>query len=230
MTQTLCLIDALGVLFRAFYAIPLMHNAEHTPTNALYGFIRSILKMQDLLQPTHMVAVFDGPNSTHSRTQMYPQYKGTRTTVSDEFYQQINLTIQFCNTYGLSSFSIPNVEADDVIATLAQQYKSQVDTIYIYSDDKDLAQLIEENVFTVSPKKQNQINTASSIQELWGIFPTQVAEFLALVGDPSDNIPGVPSIGKKTAASLLQQFSNIEGLFNNLSTLPPKKTSAFSRA
>lgn len=223
MTCTLCLIDALGVLFRAFHAIPPMHSPDYTPTNALYGFVRSVLKIQDLLNTTHMVVVFDGPNSTYTRSQICPKYKETRTTVPDEFYQQINLAIQFCNIYGLSHLSIPNVEADDVIATLVQKHHTQVSATYIYSDDKDLAQLVKENVFTVTSKKQNQINTLSSIQEQWGVSPTQIAEFLALVGDHADNIAGVPSIGKKTAAALLQEFSTIEGIFNNLSILPPKK-------
>lgn len=217
------IIDAIGFLFRSFFAIRGMKAPDGTPTNALYGFIRSLEKLFHDFQVENCVAVFDGPNNKASRTKIYEQYKGHRSQMPDELAIQLKLAHQFCDLYGIPQLSIPNVEADDVIGTLAMIKKEEGFHVHIVSQDKDLCQLVSKHIDLIQTHKDNLIVDGAKVLELYGVKPEQITDYLAIIGDSSDNIPGIAGIGPKTAVKLLEEFTSLEGLYKNLDQIESDK-------
>lgn len=223
MTPSIYLVDAVGFLFRSYYAITPMTNAEGASTHALYGFIRSIQKLIKDFSPNYLVAVFDGPDNSASRTELYAEYKSHRKEMPSDLGPQIGLAIEFCKLFGISVLQVGGVEADDTIASIAKWIEKKHFKTYICSSDKDLCQLVNEHTFLINTHKDNLLIDKEKVVELFGVAPEQIVDLLALMGDASDNIPGVPGIGPKTAAKLLAEFGTLKNLLSHTSKIDSEK-------
>ncbi len=221
--EKLFIIDASQYLYRAYFAIHQMTNESGQSTNALFGFIRSVLKLIKDFQPTHMIAVFDGPNNSLPRRTIYPAYKAHRSEMPKDLVDQIKLAMQFCDCMGIAHLCVPEVEADDALGSIALWAAQQQALVYMCTCDKDAAQLVSESIFMLNTYKDNQISGIEQIQQQFGVLPHQMIDFLALTGDSSDNVPGVSGFGPKTAASLLQQFGTLEQILGRIEEVPGKK-------
>ena len=221
--KKLVLIDGSGFIFRAFYALPAMSRSDGTPTNAVFGFTRMLIATLDRIQnesggKTAVAVVFDSSRKSF-RTEIYPKYKANRKQPPEELVPQFALIKKLPEAFNLPSLEQQGFEADDIIATLATQAQCEVT---IVSSDKDLMQLVSERVTMRDPMKFKDI-TPQAVEEKFGVAPNKVAELQALAGDASDNIPGVPSIGEKTAALLLNEFGSLEELLKNTQKIPQQK-------
>lgn len=208
----LYLIDAINLLFRAYYAIGPMTNPQGESTHALYGFIRSFFKLMNDLSPNHLVAVFDGPNNKKSRTELYSEYKSNRTGMPEDLSLQLERAHEFCKLAGIPLLEMEGVEADDVIGSIAKWAEKQGITVYICTSDKDLCQLVSDRIFVINLYKDNLLIDKHKVEELYGVKPYQMVDYLAMVGDASDNIPGLEGFGPKTASALLQEFGSLEAI------------------
>lgn len=216
-------IDASGYLYSSYFAIRNMTNGKGESTNALYGFIRSVQKVIKDFQPTHLVAVFDGPKNGKKRLEIYPEYKAHRTATPQDLPYQIAWAHDFCAMMGIPHLSVPEVEADDTIGAVTKWAEQQGAEVYICSTDKDLGQLVNDKVFMLNTRKDNQVNGVQQIEEAYGVRPDQIIDLLSLIGDSSDNVPGVPGIGPKTASSLLKQFGSLDQLLANANKADKKQ-------
>jgi len=204
------IIDAVNYLFRSYYAIKGMTNEQGESTNAVYGFIRSVQKLIKDFSPTHLIAVFDGPDNKKARQAVYAEYKMHRKGAPEDLFVQFDRTYEFCSLAGIPVLCIEGVEADDTIASIAVWAKKKNAAVYLCSSDKDLLQLVDDKTFMIQSHKDNLLIDASKVVELYGIRPDQMLDLLAIMGDASDNIPGLEGFGPKTAASLLQEFGSLD--------------------
>jgi DNA polymerase-1 len=228
MTQTtdsnkLFVIDASNYLYRAYFAIRKMTNPKGASTNALFGFIRSLQKLMKDFQPTHLVCVFDGPNNKKSRTEIFKDYKAHRTAMPEDLVPQINLARQYCEFAGIPLLQIAEVEADDTIGSIAKWGEKQNISTYLCSSDKDLCQLVSDRVFVLNTFKENLIIDRKGVESIYGIRPEQVVDYLAIMGDASDNIPGVAGCGPKTASELLKKFQSLQTILEKPEILESQK-------
>lgn len=217
------LLDAVNLLFRSYYAIGPMTNPQGESTNALYGFIRSVFKIMKDCKPEAIVAVFDGPESTQMRKTLYSEYKIHRKRMPEDLYPQLARAHQFCKLFGIPFLAVPGVEADDVMGTIAKWTSSQKITTYLCSSDKDLSQLVGDHVFLLNVHKEMLKMDREKVKEVYGVYPEQIVDLLALMGDASDNIPGVEGVGPKTAVTLLQEFGTLEQLLAHTHNLSEKR-------
>ncbi|HSW72085.1 MAG TPA: DNA polymerase I [Chlamydiales bacterium] len=222
--EELYLLDAMNYLFRSYYAIGPMTNDKGESTNALYGFIRSILKVIKEFSPTHLACVFDGENNIQARQAIYEEYKSHRKKAPEDLYQQIDKALLFCELYGLPCLNIRGVEADDTIASVTTWAEKLKTKVFICSSDKDLFQLVSDNVFVLNVHKENLLIDAQKVEEIYGVPPRQMLDLLSIMGDTSDNIPGIPGLGPKTAAALLKEFDTLENLLANPDKVSGKKS------
>lgn len=209
----LYLIDGNSYLYRAFYALPPMFNSKGQRTNAVLGFtrmLRSILKNKDL---THLIVVFDWPNASFSRKEKFAEYKIQRQKMPEGLIGQKELLRNILAALQIQVIEMPKVEADDVIGSLSQQFCSQ--GIKILSSDKDMCQLVNHSVLIYDGMKNMIIDREKTLDKM-GVFPEQIIDLLSLMGDSSDNIPGVKGIGPKTAIKLLQEFGDLNWIYDNL--------------
>jgi DNA polymerase-1 len=221
--EKLYILDASGYLYRSYFAIRQMTNAKGESTNALFGFIRSILKLMKDFQITHMVAVFDGPENISSRTNMYVEYKAHRKAMPKDLLYQISWAQQFCQLMGIPELMIPGVEADDTMGSVAQWAAQQGATTHLCTSDKDMCQLVTDHIFILNTFKDNQILGPEEVAQQFGVSPKQMIDFLAITGDASDNIPGLSGFGPKTAADLLKQFGSLDYLLDHPTEVSGKK-------
>lgn len=222
--DSLLLIDASGLLYRSFFALPPLTSPSGEPTGALFGFIRSILKVHQKIAPTLVVAIFDGPENKKSRLAIYPEYKATRKPTPSELIHQIGEAKKFCSLWGIPSLAVPGVEADDTIASVAKwAEKALPGTIYICTADKDLAQLVNGHTKIVNPAKDDKIIDEKGVHEDFGLFPLQLRDYFALIGDATDNVPGIEGVGPKTALELLATWKNLDNLLAHAGEIPGKK-------
>jgi len=213
----LYLIDASSYVYRAFFALPPLTSPNGLPINAAYGFTTMLLKLLRETRPQYIGVVFDAPGPTF-RDDLFANYKANRPAMPDDLGVQFPLVHEVVEAFALRTLSIPGVEADDVIATLAAQMPAQgVDTVII-TGDKDLMQVVREHV-TLWDTMRDRRCDAAAVRERFGVSPDQVVDVLGLMGDASDNIPGVKGIGEKTAVALMQRFGTIEHLLARLDEL-----------
>lgn len=223
MTKKLYLIDASGYIYRSYFAIKQMTNSKGESTNALFGFIRALLKLMKDFEPTHLAAIFDGPNNGHARISIYPEYKAHRSAMPPDLLHQIHWAKEFCNLAGIPELMIPKVEADDTLGSIAVWAAGEDWTTYICTGDKDLSQLVNDKIFILNTFKENLIMDAEEVEKQFGVLPSQIVDFLAITGDASDNIPGISGFGPKTAADLLKQFGSLKSILENPEKIPGKK-------
>lgn len=221
--QHLYVIDAAGYLYSSYFAIRQMTNAKGESTNALFGFIRSLLKLLRDFHPEHVVAVFDGPNNIGPRKSLYADYKAHRAKMPGDLLYQMAWAKQFCDMMGIPHLEIPNVEADDTMGTLAVWGEKERFDVFLCTSDKDLCQFVSEKVRMLNTRKENQLMGPQEVEDAWGVPPHQMRDLLAIVGDSSDNIPGLSGFGPKTAAALLKTFGTLENLLAHPESLPAKK-------
>lgn len=210
----LFIIDASGYIYRSYFAIRQMTNSKGESTNALFGFIRSILKLMKDFQPTHMVAVFDGPHNARKRTEIYADYKAHRQEMPKDLLHQILWAQQFCQLMGIPELMVPEVEADDTIGSVAQ-WAAHHGTAYMCTSDKDMCQLVTDKILILNTFKENLILGPKEVEEQFGVRPDQIIDFLAITGDASDNVPGLSGFGPKSAADLLQKFGTLDQILAN---------------
>jgi len=217
----LFVLDVSGFLFRAYFALPSMTNAKGESTNALYGFIRSVLKLMKEFGPDHLVAVFDGPDNKKQRTEIYAQYKANRVRDNEDLPEQMEKAKTFCSTFGIPHIEAPGVEADDTMGSIARWAADQGSEVFLCTADKDLAQLVDKRIKILNTWKNNLILDTQKVEEVYGVPPNQIIDLLAIMGDSSDNIPGIKGFGPKTAVALLKEFGSLK----NLLAHPEKVTS-----
>jgi len=212
--KTIFLIDGSSYLYRAFHAMPPLTTSGGLPTGAVKGVINMLRNLRNENPNSHYLAIFDakGKNFRHS---IYKDYKANRPPMPPELREQLAPLKAICNAMGMPVVEIPDVEADDVIATLAVMGAKQNIPIVISSLDKDLMQLVEDPLIKMVNTMNNQIYDVAGVKNKFGVLPTQIIDYLALVGDTSDNIPGVPKCGPKTAVKWLSEFKDLAGIVQN---------------
>ncbi len=222
----LLIIDGHAYAYRAFHAIRDLRSPAGQPTNAIYGFLKMLEKMRQAIAPTHLVVVWDGGLSAE-RMAALPEYKAQRPPMPDELRPQFDEISKYLAAAGVAEFCGDGVEADDYIGCLAQRAAALGWNAVIASSDKDFMQLVTARVGLLNPNdKTGTIWGREQVCAKSGVEPEQVADWLALMGDAVDNIPGVPGVGPKTAASLLQEFGSIEKLFARLNEVKSDKLRA----
>ena len=210
------LIDASVYVFRAYYSMPDdMVDDDGNPINALYGFCRFLGDFMEKVEPEYVAVLFDESLKSSFRTEIYPEYKANREPAPPELKRQFGQCRRFTRALGLMECSSPGYEADDLIGTLVSEGREMGRPSTIVSRDKDLAQLVSRDDVFWDFAGRGRINY-DQIPEYFGVWPEQIADFLALAGDSVDNIKGVPGVGKKTATALLQHFGSLEKVYENV--------------
>ncbi|AIM15862.1 DNA polymerase I [Bacillus sp. X1(2014)] len=216
--KKLVLIDGNSIAYRAFFALPLLNNDKGIHTNAVYGFTMMLMKILEDEKPTHMLVAFDAGKTTF-RHKTFEEYKGGRQKTPPELSEQFPFIRELLDAYGISRYELENYEADDIIGTLSLNAEKEGFEVKIISGDKDLTQL-SSNHTTVGITRKGITDieeyTPEHIKEKYGLVPEQIIDMKGLMGDTSDNIPGVPGVGEKTAIKLLKEFSSLEKLFESI--------------
>jgi len=218
---SLYLIDGHNVLYRTFYGLPRLTAPDGTPTNVVLGTSRILLKILREENPYALAAVFDSPGPTQ-RHNLFPEYKANRLKVPEELLAQIPLVKEVIDALGVPRIEVPGAEADDIIGTLSRLAEEKGMDVIIVSSDKDLYQLVSKKVRIRDGLKEKTVGE-EEVRETFGVGPGQVADLLALAGDPSDNVPGVPGIGEKTASGLIREFGTVENLLAHTDRLKGKQ-------
>ncbi|HHU32095.1 MAG TPA: DNA polymerase I [Clostridia bacterium] len=217
------ILDGNSLIHRAFYALPILTNSKGTFTNAAYGFTNMLLKIIKEHAPDHIVVAFDSGKTF--RHEKYEEYKGTRKATPPELKSQFPLVHKILKALNIATIQLEGYEADDLIGTIAKQAEKENYQTFIVTGDRDAFQLVSSAITTVITRKgisQLEIYSPEVIKEKFGIEPAQFQDVKGLMGDVSDNIPGVPGIGEKTALKLIKEYGNIDNLFSNLEDLTPK--------
>ncbi len=215
MTRLL-VVDGHAYAYRAFHAIRDLRSPEGRPTNAIYGFIKMLTRMRGKLNPTHCIVVWDGGLS-EERTKALPGYKAQRPAMPDDLASQLDEIVSYLKAARLASFCEDGVEADDYIAFLARQSVKAGMDVVVASSDKDFMQLVAPGIGLLNPNdKTETIWGDGQVRNKTAVSPNQVVDWLSLMGDSVDNIPGVPGVGPKTAADLLNQFGDVDGIYARL--------------
>ncbi len=213
----LFLIDTSSYLFRAYHALPYLSTSKGMPTNAILGFTNMLLKVVREYSPEYIVAVLDSKEPTF-RERIFAEYKALRPPTPDDLKVQIPHVLELIKALGVKTIEKSGYEADDIIATIVEQKKNAGIKIVIVTGDKDMFQLVSENVFILDTMKEVMV-TPEGVEKKFGVPPSKIPELLALSGDPSDNIPGVRGIGIKTAQKLLNEFGSIENILKNIDSI-----------
>jgi DNA polymerase-1 len=225
MTKKLVLIDGNSIAYRAFFALPLLNNDKGVHTNAIYGFTMILMKILEDEKPSHLLVAFDAGKTTF-RHETYKEYKGGRQKTPPELSEQFPFIRELLDAYSISRYELPNFEADDIIGTLSRQAEKDGFEVKVISGDKDLTQLVSEHITVdITRKGITDVDsyTPEFVQEKYGLVPAQIVDMKGLMGDSSDNIPGVPGVGEKTAIKLLKEYETLERLLESLDQVTGKK-------
>jgi DNA polymerase-1 len=222
------LIDGFNLMYRCFFATPSLTRADGFPTNALHGWVKSLWRLMDQEKPDHTVVFFD-LGGAQDRLALHPEYKAQRKEMPDELARQIPYIKSLTTALGLAAIEQNGVESDDLLASCAVQRATQGDHVLIVSSDKDFAQIVSDRILIVLPPPSAQPKLGwrrldpAGVQEKFGVLPSQIADYLALMGDTSDNIPGLSGVGPKTAAKWLSRHGSLEGLISSAETIEPER-------
>lgn len=216
----LVLVDGSSYLYRAFHAMPRLENKNGEPTGAIYGVINMLRKLLDSYPASHVAVIFDAKGKTF-RDDLYDQYKANRPPMPDELRPQTEPLHGIVRAMGLPCLIIPGVEADDVIGTLARQAEAMNMRTLISTGDKDMAQLVSDHITLINTMNDKVLDEQGVIDK-FGVRPDQIIDYLALMGDSSDNIPGIPSVGPKTAAKWLNLYGSVDGIIQNADQIKGK--------
>ncbi len=226
--KKLVLVDGSSYIYRAFYALPPLTSPKGEPTGATYGFIRMISKLMNELNPDYIAVVFDHPGKTF-RHEEYKEYKATRKETPDELKVQIPRIKQILKLWGIPILEIPGYEADDIIAYLSKKASENDFEVIVVTPDKDMLQLVNDKVKVLNPVN-DVLFDREAVKKKYGVYPEQFVDYLAMIGDPVDNIVGVRGVGPKTAQKLLEEFGSVENIYKNIDKLKDKLKLAFEEA
>ncbi|MDA0998707.1 MAG: DNA polymerase I, partial [Proteobacteria bacterium] len=204
------LIDGSGYIFRAYHALPPMNRPDGTPVNAVYGFTSMVMKLIDESDADYLAVIFDTARKTF-RSEIYADYKANRPPAPDDLIPQFSLIRDVVTAFGVPQAEMEGYEADDLIATYARQAADAGHRVTIVSSDKDLMQLVDDNISMMDPMKGTEISY-EEVEKKFGVRPDKVIDIQSLAGDSTDNVPGVPGIGVKTAALLINEFGDLDTL------------------
>ena len=214
--QPVYLVDASIYIFRAWFSISdEFSNSAGEPTNAVYGFTGFLCSLLEQTDAEHIGIAFDESLSKSYRNEIYPDYKANRDPAPEELKRQFKWARDMAESMGLSCFADQRYEADDLIGTLATHWRERGHPVCIITSDKDLTQLVDKNDSWWDFTRNQKLNRAA-IKEKFGVFPEQIADFLALTGDNVDNIPGVPGVGPKSASALLSHFNDLDAIWERI--------------
>ncbi len=216
----LVLVDGSSYVYRAFHALPPLSNSRGEPTGAVLGVLNMLLKFLKDYRPQHIAVVFDAPGKTF-RDELFTEYKAHRPSMPDDLRAQIDPLLRIIEAQGLPLLRVPAVEADDVIGTLACRAAAAGQQVLISTGDKDMAQLVNGSI-TLINTMNNSVLDRDGVKAKFDVFPEQIIDYLALIGDSSDNIPGIDKVGPKTGAKLLQQYGSLDGIIANVGEVPGK--------
>jgi DNA polymerase-1 len=215
------LLDGSSLIYRAFYAMPRFTSSQGKPTGAVLGFGNMLLRLIEDFNPFSLITTFDHPQKTF-RHQLTEEYKAQRKPMPDELIPQVQLVKDLIDSFSLKWIEVPGFEGDDIIGSLRHQIPEKFTTAMV-SSDLDLLQLVNEKTILLQPVKgvtQLKIIDKNTLIDQYGLTPQQIIDFIALTGDPSDNIPGLPGIGEKTALDLLKRYHNWQGILRHHDELP----------
>jgi len=216
----LVLVDGSSYVYRAFHALPPLSNSRGEPTGALLGVLNMLQKFLKDFRPQHIAVVFDAPGRTF-RDELFTEYKAQRPSMPDDLRAQVAPLLEIIRAQGLPLLRVTGVEADDVIGTLARRAAAAGQRVLISTGDKDMAQLVDGSV-TLINTMTNTVLDRAGVKLKFDVYPEQIIDYLALIGDSSDNIPGIEKIGPKTGAKLLQQFGSLDNLIAHVAEVPGK--------
>jgi DNA polymerase-1 len=220
MFENILLVDGMYLIFSSFYSHGNMRTLKGEPTGALFGFISRLESLINELKPVYVVIALDSPGKTF-RHEMYPDYKGKRAEPPEDLIKQIPAIKEYLTIRGIRFLEAPGIEADDIIARVSKKQAGQGKQVVIFTADKDLFQLVDDNIFIFHPKRKEKLDR-NGIKEHFGVYPDQVVDYLSLVGDSSDNIPGVPGIGDKTATKLIEKYGRLDDMISGIDKVEEK--------
>ena len=222
------LVDGYNLAYRCFFAIPELTRADGFPTNALHGWVKSIWKLADQEKPEGTLVFFD-LGGAHDRLAIHPEYKAQREEMPEALAKQLPYVRSLTRALGCVGIELEGVESDDLLAAEAVALARAGHEVLIVSSDKDFAQIVDERIKillpppTANPKLGWQVRDAAGVREKFGVPPAQIADYLALVGDTSDNLPGITGVGPKTAAKWLAEWGSLEGVIAHAAELQPER-------
>ena len=217
----LALVDGSGYIFRAYHALPPLTRKDGIAVGAVYGFTNMLMKLQDTLECDYLAVIFDAARLTF-RNEIYEDYKANRPSPPEDLVPQFALVREATQALNLPAIEMENYEADDLIASYAKQAVSDGMDVVIVSSDKDLMQLLNDHVAMFDPMKNKPLGL-EQVRDKFGVTPDKVIEVQALIGDSVDNVPGVPGIGPKTAAQLIEEFGDLESVLQNAESIKQNK-------
>ena len=227
MSEKIVLIDGHSIINRAFYGVPDLTNKDGLHTNGIFGFVNILFKILEEEKPDYLTVAFDVKHPTF-RHEMFTEYKGTRKGMPPELHEQVPVLKELLTAMGIKIMELPGYEADDLLGTVAKMSEAKGMDVLVVSGDRDLLQIVTDDIRVCIPKTKRgtteyEMYYTKDVQEKYGLLPLQIIELKALMGDSSDNIPGVPGIGEKTATAILQQFNNVENAHAHLVEIKPKR-------
>ena len=230
--EKIVLIDGHSILNRAFYGIPDLTNGEGRHTNAVYGFLNIMFKILDEEKAEYLAVAFDLKAPTFSH-KMYAEYKGTRKPMPEELREQVPLMKEMLTAMGVPLMMMEGYEADDLLGTVSKQMEEQGLEVSVISGDRDLLQLASDHTCIRIPKTKRtgteiEDYHTNDVLEHYQVTPTQIIDLKALMGDTSDNIPGIPGVGEKTAAKIIGQYGSIENAYEHVEEIKPNKARGIS--
>lgn len=221
MAKKVCLIDGSGYIFRAYYALPPMNTQDGTPVNAVLGFLNMFMRLTAKIRCDYCLVLFDAKRQNY-RNEIFADYKGTRKEIPEELIPQFPIIRQAVEVLNLNYLEMEGFEADDLIATYARKALEEGDEVVVVSADKDLMQLIRPGVEFYDSMK-DKFFSPEDVKEKFGVYPNKVVDVQALAGDATDNVPGVPGIGLKTAAELINQFGSLDAVLAQATEIKQNK-------
>ena len=217
------IVDGNNLAFRSYYGVKYLSNQQQLPVNAIYGFCNSLHTLQQMVPHQHLVVCFDCGRS-QKRTHILETYKANRSETPEDFKIQIPYIKRLIPLMGGTCCEKEGIEADDIIGSLCQKIKKSSLSAVIVSADKDLMQCVCESIEQLIPTPQGWSRmTSNDVKQKMGVWPEQIIDFLALMGDAADNYPGIPGVGPKTATQWLSEYGNLETIYTNLNTLRPER-------
>lgn len=218
------LVDGSAIVHRAYHAMPPFTTNAGVPTGATHGFFSMLLKLIQQLKPAHIVVAFDRPKPTF-RQEMYVGYQAQRPKMEADLSDQFQAIIEILHEAGIQEIGVDGYEADDILGTLSERAKDMGNIVYIVTGDRDMLQLVNHKTKVLMPVKgisEVRVLDEKNVREKHGVAPAQMVDLKALTGDPSDNYPGVPGIGPKTAATLVNEYGNVDNIYKHLDDIAVK--------
>lgn len=224
--EVFILVDGSAIVHRAYHAMPSLTRTDGTPTGAVQGFFSMILKVIQEFKPAHIAIAFDRP-TPNFRKELFQQYQSQRPAMDSDLSPQFGIIQKILGAAKIPTYAVDGLEADDIIGTIAEKAKETGHLVYILTGDRDMLQLVNHKTKVLAPLKgisEMTLFDQAKVKEKYGITPAEFVEMKALMGDPSDNYPGVAGIGPKTAADLIKEYKSVDNIYNNIDKIKLKNS------